>query len=107
MWQGAEWCMRQSSRRLVVAGNMQCTHAHAWCPAAGVEELSVRLADARQSDGAVSGVAEVFHAGAWGTLCDGGAGATGQAFSEVRSMRSTQSMVSLGAHACLACMQVP
>lgn len=59
-----------------------------WNVDTGVEELDVRLVDAVEGPDATSGTAEVFHAGAWGSLCDGAAGMPGAAaaptFSEVR-----------------------
>eukprot|EP00892_Ulva_mutabilis_P002459 jgi/Ulvmu1/12213/UM086_0002.1 len=62
-------------------------------PVSDVEELTVRLVDTRQTSGgtAVLGTLEIFHSGAWGTLCDGSTAdpAVPAAFDMVRSLRRT------------------
>ena len=38
---------------------------------AGGVEGAVRLVDSREEDGVTIGIPQIFHAGAWGTFCDG------------------------------------
>ena len=48
-----------------------CIFVYAW-HADGAEEGDLRLQDEIQRGNNVSGVLEIFHAGAWGTVCDSG-----------------------------------